>query len=75
MSSPQKPLGQSKPAFIWSLHGPKQRKYLATYGYMIKMAAMLYILKHFKNLLRNQKAIGPGAYYAALGTWVQKRLL
>ena len=35
-SSPLKPLGQSKPNFIWSILGKGERKFI----YMTKMAAM-----------------------------------
>ena len=31
-SSPQKPLGQSKPKYIWSFQGPGGGKFLATSG-------------------------------------------
>ena len=41
-------------------------------GHMTKMATMpSYGKKNFKNLLRHQRASGPGAWYAAFGTWAQ----
>ena len=39
-------------------------------GHMTKMAATpIYCKKHFKNLLKNQKAIDLGIWYVAFGMW------
>ena len=41
-------------------------------GHMAKMVITpIYGKNPFKNILRNQRANGPGAWYAALGTWAQ----
>ena len=74
-SSSLKPLSQSKPNFVWSLHGyypitPKgERKFFAASGSHDKLATMpIYGKKTFKNLLRNQWANFQETWYVASGT-------
>ena len=51
-TSSLKLLGQSKPNFMWSLLGKKERKLMVNgTGHMTKMAAMLIYGKNFQNLL------------------------
>ena len=54
----QKPLGRLKPNFIWSLHGMWEMKICSPYPYMVKI---------FKNLLRNQEADDLETWYTASG--------
>ena len=74
-SSPQKPLGQSKPNFVWNLIGMGKRKFVcAVWVTWPKWPPHPYMVKPVKNLLRNQRANDLGAWYAALGTWAQQSL-
>ena len=69
-SSP-KPLGQSKPNFIWSLSGTRERKFVR--GVWVTWPSWpprSYMIKTFKNLLiQNQRANDLVAWYVALKPW------
>ena len=68
-SSSPKLLGLSKPNFIWSLSGMRERKFVR--GVLVTWPGWPprpYMVKTFKNLLQNQRANELVAWYVALGT-------
>ena len=71
-SCPQKPQGQSKSNFIWSLHGMGERKFVETvHVTWPKWPPCPYMEKTLKNpFLRNQKANDLETWYAAWGVRV-----
>ena len=71
-----KPLGQSKPNFIWSLHGSGERKFIhGVWVTWLRWPPRPYMVKPFKNLLlKNQRANDFVAWYVALGPWVHHTL-
>ena len=68
-SSALKPLGQSKPNFMWSIVRKGAMKvYINCQGHMTKMATMAIDSKIFKNLiLQNQKAYDFETWHEASG--------
>ena len=75
-SSSPKPLGQSKPNFMWSLHGSGERKFVRASGSHDQDGHHAQIwYKPFKNLLLwNQRANDLGPWYVALGPWAHQSL-
>ena len=68
-SSPLKPLGQSKPNFMWSLPGKGAKFYINGPGHITKMAARPIYGKNLKNiLLQNQKSYDLETWHVASGT-------
>ena len=80
ITSPHKPLGQSKPNLIWSCHGPRETKVcLPHLGHMTKMAAMpIYGKNPLKIIFSRTKgpmALGLGMQYWGYGpNKVRKKL-
>ena len=69
--NPLKPLGQSKPNFMWSILRKRENKFILNGpGHMTKMAAMAIISKKtYKNLLfQNQKAYDFETWHEASGS-------
>ena len=64
--SPEKPLGKSKPNFIWSLLGKGERKFI----WMVQVTwprwlPRPYMVKTFKNLLQNEKTYDLWTWHVA----------
>ena len=71
-TSPQKPLGQLKPNFLWSLHWSEKQQFLRMVTVTWpRWPPCPYMVKTFKNLLlQNRTTDDLESWYAALGTQV-----
>ena len=70
-----KAFGQSKPNFVWNLHGKRDYKFCKKHlGHMTKMASMPIYGKIFKNLVQNPKCYYLETWYAVSGTRVLQSL-
>ena len=68
-SSPLKLLVQSKPYFMWSLLGKGERKFINKYSRSNdQWLPCPYMVKTFKNLLKNQKSFDLETWHVASGT-------
>ena len=73
-SSP-KPLSQSKPNFIWSLHGLGERKFVR--GIWVtwpRWPPRPYMVETFRNLLLRNLASDLRPWYADLGPWARQSM-